>query len=138
MDNPKADGYSVNCWSSTVGSRDVHYSSGVGNHAFYLLAEGTGTKRIGGRTHSSTTCQNTPMTGIGRNKAVQIWYRALTTYWLSTTGYHGAANGMVQAAVDLYGAGSPECLTTVQAWKGVRVTPSVTCGSAPAALRETP
>ena len=48
MDNPFSDGHSPNCWSSSLGSRDPHYSSGVGNHLFYLLSEGTGTKTIGG------------------------------------------------------------------------------------------
>ena len=42
MDNPSLDGGSKNCWTSTVGNLDPHYSSGVGNHLFYLLAEGTG------------------------------------------------------------------------------------------------
>ncbi len=54
MDNPSLDGGSKNCWTSSVGNLDPHYSSGVGNHLFYLLAEGTGTKTIGGRTHSAT------------------------------------------------------------------------------------
>ncbi|MGZ4443709.1 MAG: hypothetical protein ACXVXC_11140, partial [Nocardioidaceae bacterium] len=35
------DGGSVNCWSSSVAGLDPHYASGVGNHLFYLLAEGT-------------------------------------------------------------------------------------------------
>ena len=57
MDNPSLDGGSMNCWSSTVGNLDPHYSSGVGNHLFYLLAEGTGSKTIGGRAHSATDLQ---------------------------------------------------------------------------------
>ena len=76
MDNPSADGGSANCWYSGVGNLDVHYSSDVGNHLFYLLAEGTGTKTIGGRTHSSTACNGTTFTGAGRNAAAAIWYRA--------------------------------------------------------------
>ena len=40
MDNPSLDGGSANCWSSGVGGLDVHYSSGVGNHLFYLLVRG--------------------------------------------------------------------------------------------------
>jgi hypothetical protein len=127
MDNPSADGHSPNCWSGTVGDRDVHYSSGVGNHLFYLLAAGTGRKRIGGRMHSSTTCNGTSLTGIGRAKAAAVWYRALTTYWTSTTDYHRAANGMVEAARDLYGDGSAACTATVDAWLGVRVAPAVSC-----------
>jgi Zn-dependent metalloprotease len=127
MDNPKADGHSVNCWTPSVGSLDPHFSSGVGNHAFYLLAEGTGTKVIGGRQHSSTTCSGTPLSGIGRTKAAAIWYRALTNYWTSTTTYPQAADGQVRAAKELFGAGSAPCLAVVQAWKGVRVNTTESC-----------
>jgi Zn-dependent metalloprotease len=128
MDNPSLDGGSRNCWSSTVRTLDPHYSSGVGNHLFYLLAEGTGTKTIGGRSHSSTTCNGTTLTGIGRAQAAAIWYRAMTAYWTSTTTYPQAANGQVKAAKDLYGVGSAQCTATVDAWKGVSVTPTETCG----------
>jgi hypothetical protein len=34
MWQPSLDGRSANCWSPTVGSLDVHYSSGVGNHYY--------------------------------------------------------------------------------------------------------
>jgi Zn-dependent metalloprotease len=129
MDNPSLDGASVNCWSSSTGSLDPHYSSGVGNHLFYLLAEGTGTKTIGGRTHSATTCNGTTLTGIGRTQAAAIWYRALTVYMTSTTTYPQAANYMVRAAKDLYGTSSSQCTATVNAWKGVSVTPTETCGT---------
>ena len=127
MDNPSLDGGSKNCWTSSVGSLDPHYSSGVGNHLFYLLAEGTGTKTIGGRSHSATTCNGTTLTGIGRDQAAAIWYRAMTTYWTSTTTYPQAANGQVKAAKDLYGASSSQCTATLNAWKGVAVTPTETC-----------
>ena len=48
MDDPSSDGSSVNCYSSNIGDLDVHYSSGLGNHFFYLLAEGSGAKTING------------------------------------------------------------------------------------------
>jgi Zn-dependent metalloprotease len=129
MDNPSLDGGSKNCWSTAVAGLDPHYSSGVGNHLFYLLAEGTGSRTIGGRTHSSTACNGATLTGIGRNQAAAIWYRGLTAYWTSTTTYPQAANGMVRAAKDLYGATSAQCTATVNAWKGVSVTPTETCGT---------
>jgi hypothetical protein len=34
----------------------VHYSSGVGNHFFYLLSEGSGAKTLNGVSYSSPTC----------------------------------------------------------------------------------
>jgi Zn-dependent metalloprotease len=127
MDNPSADGGSVNCWSTSTQNLDPHYSSGVGNHLFYLLSEGTGSKTIGGLPHSGTTCNSTTLTGIGRASAAAEWYRAMTTYWTSTTTYPQAANGMVKAAKDLYGASSAQCTATLAAWKGVSVTPTETC-----------
>ena len=65
MDNPSLDGSSLNCWNSGAGNVDVHYSSGIGNHFFYLLAEGSGARTIGGMPHSSPTCNGSTVTGIG-------------------------------------------------------------------------
>ena len=65
MDNPSLDGRR-SCWNSGAGNVDVHYSSGIGNHFFYLLAEGSGSKTIGGKPHSSPTCNGSTVTGIGR------------------------------------------------------------------------
>ena len=56
------------CWSRRLGNADVHYSSGVGNHFFYLLAEGSGAKTIGGVAHNSPTCNGSTVTGIGRDR----------------------------------------------------------------------
>ena len=65
----------------------MHYSSGVGNHFFYLLAEGSGAKTIGGVAHNSPTCNGSTVTGIGRDAAAKIWFRALTSYMTSGTNY---------------------------------------------------
>ena len=121
MDNPSSDGSSVNCWSSGVGNLDVHYSSGVGNHFFYLLSEGSGAKSIGGVTHSSTTCNGSTVTGIGRDAAGKIWYRALTVYMTSSTTYAGARTASLNAARDLYGAGSAQDNAVAAAWSAVSV-----------------
>ena len=40
MFKPSLDGGSPDCYAPTIGSLDVHYSSGVANHFYYLLAEG--------------------------------------------------------------------------------------------------
>jgi Zn-dependent metalloprotease len=121
MDNPASDGKSANCWSSSVGSLDVHYSSGVGNHFFYLLAEGSGSKTFGGVLHTSTTCNGSTILGIGRASAEQIWYRALTVYMTSNTNYAGARTASLNAASDLYGAGSSQYATVAAAWSAVSV-----------------
>ncbi|KDN81995.1 M4 family metallopeptidase [Kitasatospora cheerisanensis] len=121
MDNPSVDGNSLSCYSSGAGSVDVHYSSGIANHFFYLAAEGTGAKTIGGRSHNGTTCNNDTFTGIGRDKAAAVWYRALTTYMTSTTNYAGARTATLQAAADLYGANSQERYLVSKAWAAVSV-----------------
>jgi Zn-dependent metalloprotease len=121
MDKPSSDGSSANCWSSKVGNLDVHYSSGVGNHFFYLLAEGSGAKLIGTVQHNSPTCNGSTVTGIGRDKAGKIWYRALTVYMTSNTKYAGARTASLNAARDLYGAGSVEYNTVAAAWSAVNV-----------------
>jgi len=121
MDTPSSDGSSVDCWSPTVGQLDVHYSSGVGNHFFYLLAEGSGEKTIGGVAHDSSTCDGSTVTGIGHELAGKIWYRALTVYMTSGTLYSDARTATMTAAGDLYGADSAEQNAVAAAWSAVSV-----------------
>ncbi|MCL3997185.1 M4 family metallopeptidase [Streptomyces lavenduligriseus] len=121
MDNPSADGRSLSCWNSNAGSVDVHLSSGIGNHFFYLAAEGTGAKTIGGRSHNGTTCNNDTFAGIGKDKAAAVWYRALSAYMTSTTNYAGARTATLQAAADLYGTNSQERYLISKAWAAVSV-----------------
>lgn len=121
MDQPSKDGNSANCWSSTVGNLDVHYSSGVANHFAYLLAEGSGAKTINGVNYNSPTCNGSTVTGIGHDKLGAIWYRALTVYMTSSTKYAGARTATLNAARDLYGATSPEYAAVAAAWSAVSV-----------------
>ncbi|WP_078614909.1 M4 family metallopeptidase [Streptomyces collinus] len=121
MDKPSKDGGSADYWSKTVGRLDVHYSSGVANHFFYLLSEGSGAKTINGVSYDSPTYNGAAVTGIGRAKAVQIWYKALSTYFTSTTTYAGARTGTLQAAAALYGSGSAEYNAVAAAWTAVNV-----------------
>ncbi|MYW14111.1 peptidase M4, partial [Streptomyces sp. SID2955] len=121
MDKPSKDGASKDSWYSGIGGVDVHYSSGPANHFFYLLSEGSGTKVINGVTYNSPTADGLPVTGIGRDKALQIWYRALTTKWTSTTNYAGARTGTLAAAGELYGTTSAEYKAVQDAWAGVAV-----------------
>ncbi|MDQ0993146.1 M4 family metallopeptidase [Streptomyces sp. V3I7] len=121
MDKPSKDGGSADYWSSSVGGLDVHYSSGVANHFFYLLSEGSGSKTINGVTYNSPTSNGSTVTGIGRAKALQIWYKALTTYFTSTTNYQGARTGTLSAAAAFYGSGSAEYNAVAAAWSGVNV-----------------
>ncbi|WP_343050506.1 M4 family metallopeptidase [Nocardioides ungokensis] len=122
MDNPASDGSSLNCWSATAGSADVHYSSGIGNHFFYLLSEGSGAKTLNGVSYNSPTCNGSTVTGIGRDAAANIWYRALTVYMTSSTNYSGARTATLNAAKDLYGAGSTQYNAVASAWSAVSVS----------------
>lgn len=121
MDDPHADGLSLSCYSRRVAKVDVHYSSGPANHFFYLLAEGSGPKEIGGTAHDSATCDRSAVTGIGREQATAIWYRALTLYMTPRTDYRAARAATVRAAKDLYGPGSVPVVTVKAAWSAVRV-----------------
>ena len=122
MDKPSSDGASYDCYTPTIGQDDVHYSSGVGNHFFYLLAEGSGAKTIGGVQHDSPTCDGSTVTGIGRDAAGKIWYRALTVYMTSGTTYSQARTATLNAAKDLYGAGSAQQNAVAAAWTAVAVS----------------
>ncbi|MGI5262421.1 M4 family metallopeptidase [Streptomyces angustmyceticus] len=121
MDKPSKDGASADYWSSGVGNKDVHYSSGVANHFFYLLSEGSGAKTINGVHYNSPTSDGSKVTGIGRAKADKIWYKALTTYMTSTTNYKAARAATLKAAGALYGTTSAEYKAVGAAWKGVNV-----------------
>ncbi|MCM1976217.1 MULTISPECIES: M4 family metallopeptidase [Streptomyces] len=122
MDKPSKDGASKDYWSSSLGSVDVHYSSGPANHFFYLLSEGSGSKTINGVSYNSPTYNGSTVTGIGRDKAVKIWYKALTSYMTSTTNYKGARTATLNAASALYGSGSTEYNAVASAWSAVNVS----------------
>ncbi|WP_030254443.1 MULTISPECIES: M4 family metallopeptidase [Streptomyces] len=121
MDQPSKDGQSADYWDANVGNLDVHYSSGVANHFFYLLSEGSGAKTINGFSYNSPTSDGSTLAGIGRDKAAQIWYKALTTYFTSTTDYAGARAATLSAAADLYGSDSTEYNAVAATWTAVNV-----------------
>ena len=70
---------------------------------------------------TSTTCNGSTVTGIGRDAAGKIWYRALTVYMTSSTNYSGARTASLNAARDLYGAGSTQYNAVAAAWSAVSV-----------------
>lgn len=127
MIQPSTDGASSDCWYAGVGQLDIHYASGVGNHFFYLLAEGS--QPAGGP--ASPTCRaadkrvasgHAITKGVGRQKAEKIWYRALTVYLTSSANYHDARAATLSAAADLYGGtGSKVWKRVDAAWAAVNV-----------------
>lgn len=54
--------------------------------------------------------------------SLQIWYKALTTYFTSTTNYKAARTGTLSAAAALYGSGSTEYNAVAAAWSAVNVS----------------
>ncbi|AXL88495.1 peptidase M4 family protein [Streptomyces sp. CB09001] len=121
LDRPSRDGSSADCWSTSLGDLDVHYSSGVANHFAYLLAEGSGARTVGGVAYDSPTCDGSTVSGIGRDRLGDIWYRALTVYMTSSTDYAGARAATLSAAGDLYGTDSAEYAAVGAAWSAVNV-----------------
>jgi Zn-dependent metalloprotease len=84
-------------------SFDVHYTSGIANKAFHLLAKG-GSHHKGGR-----------MSGIGPDDAAKIWYKALF-YMTSSTNFQGARTATLNAASALFGIRSLQYSAVAQAW----------------------
>jgi Zn-dependent metalloprotease len=121
MDKPSKDGRSVDCWSTSTGGMDPHYSSGPLNHWFYLASEGTGSKVIGGVTHSSTACNGATIVGVGRDVAAKVWYRTLSTKLSSGSTYRDAREGAINSAKELYGADSAQCKGIEAAFSGISV-----------------
>ncbi|MDX3854445.1 M4 family metallopeptidase [Streptomyces sp. AK02-01A] len=127
MDQPSKDasakGTSQDFWTPETDSLDPHFSSGVGNHFFYLLAEGSGKKTIKGVSYDSPTYDNKPVAGLGLHNATNVWYRALTLYMTSDTNYAGARTATLQAAADLFGKSSDAYEAVGNAWAAVNVGP---------------
>lgn len=63
----------------------VHVNSGIPNKAFFNFAS-----------------------GIGKNKAEQIWFKALRDYLVKSSQFIDMRNAVERAATDLHGANSPE------------------------------
>lgn len=80
MANPPQDGGSIDNAADYTSGMDVHYSSGVYNKAFYLLA--------------TTAGWDTP-------KAFKVFARANALYWSASSDFTDAACGVETATADL-------------------------------------
>ncbi len=118
LKNPNAygdpDTYQGQFWHNGSGDNGgVHINSGVQNKWFYVLSEGeSGVNDLGNAYN---------VTGIGMEKAAAIAYRNLSVYLGPSSNYYDARLGAIQAAADLYGAGSPEEIAVTNAWYAVGV-----------------
>jgi bacillolysin len=84
-----------------IGEEDnggVHINSGIGNYAYYLYA-----------------------TSITKEKAEQVFYRALTNYLTSKSQFIDLRIAVVQSAKDLYGDSSMEVIEAENAFDAVGI-----------------
>ncbi|WP_283133666.1 M4 family metallopeptidase [Rhizohabitans arisaemae] len=105
------------CYSPSVPNMDLYEASGVQNHWFYLLAAGSSP---GGGLPDSPTCNGTSVTGIGIQKAGQVFMGALmrkTTTWTHSL----ARKASLEAALALYPNSCTEFDTVKAAWNAVSV-----------------
>lgn len=128
MYHPSLDNNSPDYWYAGVGSLDVHLSSGPANRMMYFLAQGatasgdTSTSvNVAGNGVSDANFLPNGMAGVGNDHAARIWYRALTTYMNTGETYAQLRTDCLQAALDLYGATSPEYAAVQNAFHGINV-----------------
>ena len=104
MENPHNGGNSLNDpgWQPAhtseqyFGNQDnggVHINSGIPNRAYYIFA-----------------------TAVSKDKAEQVWYRALTQYLTKSSQFADLRLAVVQSAADLYGANSAEVQAAANAF----------------------
>lgn len=111
MNDPAADGVSLDYYTSTAGTKDVHYSSGIANLAFYLLSQG-GTHPRGKSTVN--------VAGVGMDKAIRIFYEAQINILTSSSKFLAAGNATVLAAQNL-GYSLADQTSVANAWQAVGV-----------------
>ena len=121
MYKPSLDGRSPNAWSSTIGSIDVHLSSGPNNRMFYFLSQGSNSTSTSNYYSQYLNKAPLAMTGIGSDKAFRIWFKALTTKFTASTNYADARTKVLAAANELYGVGSKEAIAVQRAYAAINV-----------------
>ncbi len=104
MNDPTLDGKSIDNYADYTAGLNVHYSSGIANKAFYLMA-----------TDPSMDLAD----------AAGIFYRGLTVYMTPSTTFSEGRGATVMAAADIFGAGSPQVAATEAAWTSVGVLPGL-------------
>lgn len=116
LSNPQSLGQPDHYSKRYIGTQDnggVHINSGIVNNVYYLAIEG-GTNRTSGLA----------VTGVGsgnREQIEKIFYRAFTAMMPAAADFSTARAATIQAARDLYGAGSAAERAIVQGWTAVGV-----------------
>jgi Zn-dependent metalloprotease len=138
MWKPSKDGYSRDAWSSTLGTLNPHYASGPNNRMFYFLSQGSSASTASEMYSPYLTQSPQAMSGIGNDKAYRIWFRAATTKFTPSTNYADARAKMIQAAGELYGAGSREAIAVTRAYAAINVGMDPGEASAPLSIGTQP
>jgi bacillolysin len=128
MSDPKSLGQpayykGVNWYTGTGDNGGVHTNSGVLNHWYYILAVGKSGTNEGGGAYS--------VTGVGLDAAAKITYRMESVYMTASSTYAQARTYAIQAATDLYGAGSAQVTAVTDAWFAVGVGAAAGGGTTP-------
>jgi thermolysin len=116
MANPQAYGDPDHYSRRFLGAEDnggVHINSGIVNQAFYLAIEG-GSNRTSGLSVSGVG-------GANREQIEKVFYRAFVLMLPPSASFSTARAATIQAARDLYNAGSPAEGAVIQAWNAVGV-----------------
>ncbi|WP_426103944.1 M4 family metallopeptidase [Massilia sp. TSP1-1-2] len=121
MYKPSKDGASPDAWSTSLKRLDVHYSSGPNNRMFYFLSQGSNATSTSEYYSKYLVQAPKAMTGIGSDKAMRIWFKALSTKFTSTTNYADARTKVLAAAQELYGVGSREAKAVQRAYAAINV-----------------
>ncbi len=124
MSNPNLYGqpalYKGKYWAATTSSPSnsndeggVHTNSGVLNYWYYLISVGkTGTNEAG---------SSYSVAALGLSTAAKITFRMEDVYMTASSTYANARTYSIQAATDLYGAGSTQVQAVTNAWYAVGV-----------------
>jgi vibriolysin len=123
MCDPLADGVSRDVWSSSLGSVDVHYSSGPNNLAFCLLVKG-------GMHPRGKTTNAVPK--LGFDKTIRIFYKANVDILTSNSNYAAMRTAMESAATALYPGDTATKDAVGCAYAAIAVgTAPTSCGGTP-------
>jgi Zn-dependent metalloprotease len=115
MYNPSLLG-DPNCYSKRVARQEVHAAAGPGNHWFYLAAIGSNAPG----QPVSPTCNGSTVTGIGVQKALQIFYNAMLMKTTQSS-YPKYRLWTLQAAKNLFPGSCTEFNAIKAAWNAVSV-----------------
>lgn len=128
LDTDEDGNGSFDCYpAGGFSGEDPHYTSGIGNHFFYLLAEGQKVPKSHRKSvlPSDLVCNGaTGLKGLTPTVAGQIWYRANTLYLTSQARYPDARVATQTAAQDLVDRGllkASAVKTVACAWEAVNV-----------------